>query len=107
MSRTRAKSLGFLLSAGILAATGAPASAAVSAAQGFEQSLGGMLAGFPGGEPVAIAAIAIAIGTLLLRLTKLLGLVATVAAAGILGVIVLMAVEPQMLARLVEAVTQS
>lgn len=107
MSRMRAKSWRMPVCGGLLAAMSAPAAAAVSAGQGFEQSLGGLLAGFPGGEPLAITALAIAIGTLLLRLTKLLGLVMTVAAAGVLGVIVLMTVEPQMLARLVAAVTQS
>jgi hypothetical protein len=107
MARKRAKSSWLLASIMLLSAMSGPATAAVPAGQNFEQSLGGLLAGFPGGEPLAATTIAIALGALLLRLTRLLGLLLTVTAAGVLGVVVLMAVEPQMLARLVEAATRS
>ena len=51
--------------------------------------------------------VAIAIGTLCLRVNNLFGLMLTVMIAGALGVAALMAFEPQALARLVEAVTHS
>lgn len=107
MSRMRTKPLGTLLGALALVATCVPAAAAVTAGDGFERSMGELLTSFPGGEPLAVTALAIAIGTLILRVTKLFGLLLTVMIAGAVGVAVLMAIEPQVLARLVEAVTQS
>lgn len=107
MSKLRGRLFGTLMCALALTATGVPASAAVTAGEGFERGMGELLASFPGGEPLAITALAIAIGTLVLRVTKLLGLILTVVIAGALGAGVLMAFEPQVLARLVEVVTHS
>jgi len=107
MSRMWTKLSGYLMSVLALAATTLPASAAVTAGDGFERSMGELLARFPGGETLAVTALAIAIGTLVLRVTKLFGLMLTVIIAGALGVAALMSFEPQALARLVEAVTHS
>jgi hypothetical protein len=71
------------------------------------EPLGSVMAAFPGGESLAITAFCIAAGTLLLRLTKWLGLALTFATFGFLAVVLLLAVEPRALARLIEAVTLS
>ena len=64
-------------------------------------------AAFPGGEPIALTAFCIAAGTLLIRLTRWFGLMLTVATFGFIGVMLLIAYQPGMLTRIVEAVTHT
>ncbi len=73
----------------------------------LKQSLSAYIAAFPGGEAVAITALCIAAGTLLLRLTRWFGLLMTVATFGFVGVVLLLAYEPGALTRIVEAVRLS
>jgi len=84
-----------------------PASAQTLSSQGLEPSLALFRAGFPASEPLAIAACCIVAGTLLLRLTRWLGLALTVATFGFIAVLLLLATEPQALAYVIEAVRRS
>ena len=90
-----------------MALAAGPASAQTLDSQALEPSLGRLLAGFPAGEPLATTAVCIVAGTLLLRLTRWLGLALTVATFGFIAVLVLLATEPQALAYIIEAVRHS
>jgi hypothetical protein len=81
----------------------APAFAQALSSASVEQSLAAFLGSFPGGEQLAITAICIAAGTFLLRLTKWLGLALTFATFGFLAVALLLAAQPQALARLFDS----
>jgi hypothetical protein len=80
---------------------------AQSAPPELAQSASALMSAFPGGEPIALTVLSIAAGTLLLRLTKWLGLALTFATLGFLAVALLIAVEPQVLARFIAAVRHS
>lgn len=99
--------LGLLLWTTMTTAAGpAPAQSLTDTGVAVDQTLSSLFAGLPVGEPIAITAFCIAAGTLLLRLTKWLGLLLTVATFGFLGVVLLLAYEPGALTRIVEAVTR-
>lgn len=91
----------------MLLASGTAAAQAISHASGLEQSIGALMAAFPGGEPIAATFLCIAGGTLLLRLTKWLALALTFATFGFLAVALLITVEPDILAKIAEAVDRS
>ncbi|MEZ5924825.1 MAG: hypothetical protein R3D57_10640 [Hyphomicrobiaceae bacterium] len=89
----------------LVAAAGAAPAAAQSLDGGSAAGHGvsAILSAFPGGQSLAITTICVVAGTILLRLTRWLGMVLTAVTCGFLAVVLVLAVEPQALTRLVQA----